>query len=104
VHVYRIWWICVYMVANPNFYFCSLKNLSLFWNLRTLQENMGYLYYYFLFIFSLGHLSIFSILFLLHSHMNLFEYKILERITIRSLEHLFWGLSYRFIFGCSLLV
>jgi hypothetical protein len=62
------------------------------------------LLFFFSSFFHLDTCPFFAILFLLHSHMNLFKYKILERITTRSLEHLFWELSYRFIFGCSLLV
>jgi hypothetical protein len=60
------------MVANPNSTML-LENIPLFWNLKnTLQENIGYLIHHLSFFrraskyplfYSLGHLSIFSILF-----------------------------------------
>jgi hypothetical protein len=87
-----IWWIILILLLLHEEYISLLE-------LKNFARKHGLSLLFFSFFFSLGHLSIFSILFLLHSHMNLFEYKILERITTRSLKHLFWGLSCRFIFG-----
>ena len=106
-----------YMVANPNSTLL-LKNLTLFWNLKTVARVQGLSYsslfldghlstHYFRY---LGHLSIFSQLFFsfLSFFMNnfciapcLFSATKLLRDSNKNLEHLFDGYHIKTIFGVN---